>query len=106
VVHRAPPLEDVRGRARGLRAGAHPYPEAVPDLTDDATAGAMLGLVRAGAGQVSIGSFGSRWEVALMPESDAVGVGLSLYDHSWFGTGATLGEAVARAVLARGWWRR
>ena len=47
-VRRAPPLDDITGRAidRRLDDRAPPYPGALPDITDPATLGCMLALAR------------------------------------------------------------
>lgn len=51
-VRRAPPLEDVNGR---VERGRPLYPDALPDLTDPATAGCLLALVREAYGEPGIG---------------------------------------------------
>ena len=65
----------------------------VPDLTDDATAGAMLGLVSPGhmfSAHRDEKKSQFRWD------------GARTYHYI---NGATLGEAIARTVVARGGWR-
>lgn len=65
----------------------------VPDLTDPATAGAMLGLL---PGQrVSAQVTPDGWFVMVFTDPITSGAARA----------ATFGEAIARMVVARGWWR-
>ena len=70
----------------------------LPDLTDPATAGAMLGILMVGGGigvaLVSTDGDG-RWYAGSGP----------IWHSSPAGSGATPGEAIARMVVARRGWR-
>ena len=68
----------------------------VPDLADDATAGAMMRLLLGAGMPLSVGSGGirGRWWAEI---GNKHGYG--------FADGATQGEAHARLVVARGGWR-
>ena len=69
-----------------------------PDLTDPATAGAMLGIlmVGGGIGVALVSNDGDgRWYAGSGP----------IWHSSPAGSGATPGEAIARMVVARGGWR-
>ena len=54
-VRRAPPLDDIAGYlVHPLPPGSHPYPGALPDLSDPATAGCLLALLGPAASRVSL----------------------------------------------------
>lgn len=65
-----------------------------PDLTDDATAGAMLGLLS-----------GQRVQAQVTPDGWFVMVFTTDPITSVAARAATIGEAIARTVVARGGWR-
>lgn len=54
-VRRVPPLDDIAGYlVHPLPPGSHPYPGALPDLRDPATAGCLLALLGMAASRVSL----------------------------------------------------
>ena len=85
VAYRPPPLDDVVNRIGDLKMRL--YPGALPDLTDPATAGCLLErLVAADPG--------AGWAVSCGPD---VGWRATSCDYDL--SGATCGEALARALL-------
>lgn len=71
----------------------------IPDITDGATAGAMLDVLSQAEPDLELASFRG---LGLRPWSACA----SPSDTHWYaGTGATMGEALARLVLLRGGWR-
>lgn len=68
--------------------------ELLPDLTDPATAGAMLGMLSKQLVQAQVTPDG--WRVVMV---------FTDLNPSVSARGATLGEAIARLVVARGGWR-
>lgn len=72
-----------------------PPDECVPDLDDDATAGAMLGLL---APEIGV-------TVSQQAHGCSAACPQPILRAMITGRGATLGEAVARLVVARGGWR-